>query len=267
MPDIVFPKLEDLPEELRSFAKAADAGGFVINLVANDKLKEFRENNIAVSKERDDLKAVVSQVHALFPEFNAEKVTAELTELRGTHKRVKDGTLKESTAIEAALAERTQNMKADYEGQINARAAEAKAAKDRNTILESRIKTQAIRQTILGAVMDEKAGVQSSAIEDIVQRALGVFSVEGDGERVIPKSGDAIIYGSDGTSPMSPAEWVESLKGKSPHLFKQSTGGGGNLNGGGDKRFGGFSTEEIAKMSPEEKIRIANEAVRPRGFA
>jgi len=266
MPDIIFPNRESLPEELRAFAKDVEGGnGVVVNLVANDKLKEFRENNIKVSKERDDLNAIVTQVRTIFPDFEPSTVSKELEELRATQKRVKDGQLTESKAIEEALSERTKQMKQQYETDLATRAREAKDARDRAAILDQRIRQQAVKQAVLGVVMDEKSGVAPSAVDDIVARAYGVFHVENDGERIVPKIGDSILYGPDGTTAMSPAEWVQSLKDKSPHLFRQSSGGGGTGTGG-EKRFGGFSAQEFQKLSPEEKLRIANEQVRPANY-
>lgn len=264
MPDIMFPNREALPEELRQFAKDAE-GGVVINLVPNERLQEFRENNIKVSKERDAFKATVDSVNTLFPEFDPSKVTAELHELRSTFQQVKDGKLTASTDIEAATIERTKSMKQQFEEQRAALTTSEKAARDRAAMLDTRLRQQAIKQAVLGAVLDEKSGVAPSAVEDIISRAQNVFVVENDGERVIPKIGDTTLYGQDGTTPMSPSEWVQTLKEKSPHLFRSSTGGAGagQQNTG---KFGGFSQEQFDKMLPEEKIRIANEAVRPRGM-
>jgi hypothetical protein len=263
MPDIVFASKDALPEELHPFLKEADGGKFVINLVPNEKLKEFRETNITVSRERDTLKQTLEKVNAIFPEFDPEKVTTEVTELRGIAKRVKDGSLKENSQIEDALKARTDEMKRSYEDQLKAAGVTLKSTGDENTALKLRIQRQAVRQAILAVAHDEKSGVQSSAIDDIVQRAYGVFAVDDD-EKLTPKQGDAVLYGANGTTPMTPFEWVASLKDKSQHLFKQSNGGGGV--GDPARKFGGFSVDEIQKMSPEEKLRVANEQNRPRGY-
>lgn len=265
MPDIVFNSRDELPEELRASARDAEGGKVVVNLVANERLKEFRDSNIAVSKERDQFKAIVDQISAQFPEFDPEKAVAEIGELRTVAQRVKDGSLKATDDIEKVVTDRVNAMKTSYEQQIATKGQDLQKLAGRNTILETRLREQAIKQMIVTAAASEKAGVQPSAIDDIVSRALGVFVVENDGERIVPKAGDAILYGSDGTTPMSAGEWIETLKDKSPHLFKQSTGGGGN-GGAGEKRFGGFSAADVAAMSPEEKLRIANEASRPRGW-
>lgn len=267
MPDIIFPALDQLPEELRPFAKEVEGGsGVVINLVPNEKLKEFRENNIAVSKERDALAAFKAQVSSVFPEFEPTTVQTELEELRRTAQLVKDGTLKESKDIETVVSDRTKSMKEKYEEAQARLTTSAKQAETRAQHLETKLKQQAIKQAVVQAALDEKAGVHPHAINDIVNRAYGVFHVEGDGERIVPKVGDAVLYGSDGTTAMTVQEWIASLKDSSAHLFKQSVGGGGT---GQQQSFGGFgkvSQTEFDKMTPDQRLALANEAAKPRGY-
>lgn len=61
MPDIVYDTLEAIPEGLRENAKKGDDGKFTVKVVLQSKLDEFRDSNIRVSKERDDLLAVIKK--------------------------------------------------------------------------------------------------------------------------------------------------------------------------------------------------------------
>lgn len=265
MPDIIFPNLDALPEELRPFAKDVEGGngGVVVNLVANDKLREFRENNIKVSKERDDLSAFKAGVSAIFPEFDGLAIQAELEDLRKTSQLVKDGTLKESKDIDNVVGERTKQMKGEYDQRIAEARNAQKLAEQGRQVVETKLRNQIVKQAIVTAAMDERAGVHPDAIDDIVSRAYSVFQVEGD-DRLVPKVGDSVLYGSDGTTAMSVGEWITSLKERSRHLFRQSNGGGG-AGAGGERSFGGFTPKEVEKMSPEQKLALANEMQRPKG--
>lgn len=263
MPDIIFPTLDALPEELRPFAKDVEGGsGVVINLVANDKLREFRENNIKVSKERDELAVFKANVSTVFPEFDPVSIQSELDDLRKTSQLVKDGTLQASKDIDNVVADRTKSMKDKYDSEVAQARAAQKAAELKQSHYEAKLKQQAVKQAVVTAALDERAGVHPHAIDDIVNRAFSVFQVEGDGERIIPKVGESVLYGSDGTTAMTVSEWIASLKDKSAHLFKQSTGGGG---AGSEKSFGGFTAQEFEKLTPEQKIAHANELNRPKG--
>lgn len=262
MPDIVFNTRDELPEELREFAKDAEGGKVIVNLVANEKLKEFRDNNVKVVKERDDLAKELAPFKKIFPEFDENKVVGELNELRTIAKRVKDGDLKESKAVEEALAERTKEMRKGLEDQLSERGKALKAAQDKALAAEQRVKEQAVKIAVRDAISNPNSGVVQSAVQDIIQRAMTVFVVEDD-EKVIPKQGGAVLYGQDGVTAMSPLEWLGTLKEQSPHLFKQSNGGGGNV---GEKKFGGFSAEDVSKMTPEQKLALANEQNKPKGY-
>jgi hypothetical protein len=74
MPDILFPSKRWLcPKNcVPSPRTPSDGNGVVINLVPNDRLKEFRDTNIKVVQERDDLKAFQETVVKVFPEFDPE---------------------------------------------------------------------------------------------------------------------------------------------------------------------------------------------------
>ena len=92
MPDFLFDNVEQIAEELRGDAKKNDAGKFVLNLVPKTKLDEFRENNIKLSKERDDLSKVVAKVLPIVGE-DADKFAEELAALRAasllSHRRLR----------------------------------------------------------------------------------------------------------------------------------------------------------------------------------
>jgi hypothetical protein len=84
-----------------------------------------------------------------------------------------------------------------------------------------------------------KAGVHKSAIPDLINRGRGVYRLEesGDDFQMIPKDAEGqIIFGKDGKTPLSPEEWVESLKDSAPHFFPGSSGGGAT---GGPGKGGG----------------------------
>lgn len=262
MPDILFSSAEDLPEELRPFAKEAEGGKIVINLVPNERLKEFRDNNVKIVQERDDLKTRLADIETVLPNFDKAKTPAELAELRSIQKRVKDGELTESKAIEEALQERTKELRKSLEDQLAARGKALTDAEKARQLAESKIKQQAVKIAMRDAINDPKAGVVPSAVDDIIQRALSTFTVD-DEEKLTPKQGGAVLYGADGVTPMSPLEWLGTLKDTSPHLFKQSNGGG---TGAAEQKFNGFSKAEFEKLSPEQKIAAHNEANKPKGY-
>jgi hypothetical protein len=261
MPDIFYSTKEEAPEGLRESLKDTGDGKFVVSVVPKVKLDEFRENNVNLSKERDTLKTVRDAVAKLFgEEFDLEKAGLEVSELRSIAQQVKDGKLTTKTDVEQEVLNRVGQMKTGFEEQIKTHATEAANWKTKYSAENQRYKRTLIDRAVLDVILDEKSGVNPSAKDDILSRAYGVWHVEdGDSPKMTPKSGDAILYGADGASPMSPHEWVVSLREKSPHLFRQSAGGGaGGQEGGALKQFGGMSQSEFNKLTPLQKLEIAN---------
>lgn len=253
MPDLFYSSLDQVPDGLREFALEAD-GKVKVSVVAKAKLDEFRENNVKLAKERDDLKTSVDKAKSIFGE-DFDVASKELGDLRGVAQRVKDGELVENKGLDEALAERTKQMREGFETQIAERSREATAWKEKAGALDTRLKRTFIDRAITDVVLDPKSGVEPKAVTDILGRAYGVFQVSDDG-KLTPKSGDAVLYGQDGASPMTPSEWVATLKDAAPHYFKGSSGGGAS--GGDSKLPNGMSQAEYARLTPMQRLRMAN---------
>ncbi len=104
-------------------------------------------------------------------------------------------------------------------------------------------------------MIDPNSGVRPEALHDIATRAYALFKFE-DG-KMVPKSGEATIYGSDGASPMTVSEWLVKLRNEAPHYFKGNNGGGAA--GGKDDKIGGYTQAQIAAMTPQQKLALAND--------
>lgn len=253
MPDIIYDSLEAVPEGLREAAKE-DNGKIVVKVVAQSKLDEFRDNNIKLRQEYEGVqKRVADYASVIGEDFDGFK--KEYSELKALGKRFADKELVENKGLDAALAERTAQMKAQLEEQIATKAREASAWQDKFSQTDAKYRRTFVDRAITDVVLDESIGVHPKAVSDILSRAYHVFNVGDDGT-LKPMKGDAILYGADGTSPMTPKEWVRSLKDDAPYFFKNS--GGGGSNGGDSKNFGGYTQEEFQKLDPQVRLAIAN---------
>lgn len=257
MPEIFFDALDKVPDGLREHAKEVD-GKVVVNVVAKVKVDEFRENNVKLAQERDELTKVVQRAQSILGEdFDAS--AQEIEAIRQVAKRVKDGELVENKGLEEALAERTRQMREGYETQIKTLSSEVGAWKQKSTAAEQRWKKGIVDRSVTDAALDEKLGVNPKALPDIISRAHGVFVVD-DSDKLIPKSGDAIIYGADGTTPMTVSEWLGKLREDTPFFFKGS--GGGGATGSADAKYGGMTKQDFDKLSGKQKLELANQSNR-----
>lgn len=260
MPIFTFDTLEQIPEALRSFAKA-EGDRVQINLVAQEKLDEFRETNISLVKERDEFKTRLEVLEPIVGE-DPTAFSQALTELRATAQRVQDGQLTDSRKIEEEVIRRTEDMKKTLEEQIRAAQKEGSNWKTKAGEIESVYKRTLVNSAVKDAAIDPEAGVQPHAIPDILSRAQGVWRAQDDG-RVLAFQGDLQLYGADGGSPLTPKEWIAKLKEEAPHFFK-GTNGGGAGGDGGQRGPLGKTAAEMKGMSAQDKLALANGDKGPR---
>lgn len=255
MPILQFDSLDLVPDGLREHAKQIDGGDKVtVNVVAQSKIDEFRDNNIKISKERDELLEKFAPYQRLVGD-DLETFSKTLEELQVTAQRVKDGELKEGRALEEALTKRTEELRRSMEERIQAEGKEKAAWKGKHDVLEQKFKQSLVISAVKDACVLGDAGVEPAAIADITRCALDVFKADDHG-RITPYVGDAPIYGADGVTPMTPKEWLVKLKEEKPFYFKGTQGGGG----GGDNvhKVNGATRDSLKAMTPQERIEFAN---------
>lgn len=259
MPKIIFETLDQVPEWLRGDAKEVN-GKVEADVVQSAKVNEFRDNNIKLSTERDSLVKEKELFTSLIGE-DVEAFKTEIEALRKTKQEVDDGKLKGSDTIAKEVEARVLNLKGDYEKQIQAANKETVAYKEKAASLETRLKNTHIDRAITSAVLDEDSGVDPRALPDILERARKVYTVEGD-DKLVAKDGEAVIYGSDGATPLPPSEWLDKLKEQAPYFFKTSQGGGAT--GSDGKLPAGLTQEQYDKLSGAEKLALSRKAAQGR---
>lgn len=253
MPDIEFASIDVVPEGLREYAETKN-GKVVVDVGPNKKIKEFRDNNIAISQERDAKNTRLTSYVTHLGYDDPEKFATELADLRSVKQQVVDGTLKGTEAIQKAIQTGVAAKEASMQGTIQAltqeRDTNAAAAND----WKSKFQRSTLRQEITNVVLHKDSGAEPTALPDILARAEQIFAVLDNG-RLEARNGDQVIYSKkDGSSPMSPMEWLAETLATAPHLQKQSSGAGGTGGRGGQDQYFGMSKEAFMKLSPTERI-------------
>lgn len=255
MPIISYDSLDAIPEGLKEFAKPDETTGKVtVNVVASVKLDEFRTKNIELSKQIEQAGPVLARVKEMVgDDFDAFERDVE--GLRQISKRVQDGELKTNDQIEQAVKDRIDAVKSGYEENAAALRRQVKEVNEKALTFEQRLHRNQIDGEVTKAVIHPDSGVRPEALPDILSRAYSLFKIE-DGKPV-PKQGEATIYGADGASPMSASEWIIKLRDEAPHYFRGNFGGGASGGKDGD-RYGGMSKTDYDKLTPMQKLTIAN---------
>ena len=230
-----FKSKDEIPVEHLSLYSERE-GAWVLDVegaVEKAKLDEFRNNNLALSKERDELK---QRFDGIEPE-EARKLLAEKQKLeeerllRGNadandaEKAEKDKAA-ERERIEKVIEGRVKSIKGELEKQVSALTAERDA-------LNTRLTTVQIDQGVI--TVATKRGLRPTAIADITSRARTVFKLVNGVPAAFEADGKSVRYGRDGLTAMTLEEWVDTQVSEAPHLFESNAGGGaaGNASGGG----------------------------------
>jgi hypothetical protein len=140
------------------------------------------------------------------------------------------------------IQKRVEKVEAGYKSKITQLEEELGGLKQYKESTDGRIRDLMVDSNVITAFIEEKG--LDSAIPDIRYRARGVWSIEGD-ELVARDNKGEIIPGKNG--PLTPKEWVDTLKEGAPHLFPPSEGAGGQGSSGG--RPGGIDAKMAAAAS------------------
>jgi hypothetical protein len=173
----------------------------------------------------------------------------EMEKLRERVKGMDDADVYDKQGIEALVLRRTESMKADHERQISQRTREIEALKTERADLKRRWELDRIKTALLQVAT--KTDVYDKAVDDFVQRGLGVFNaLDEDGNPIAQKPDGEIRYGKDGVSPLRPEEWGMALKPVAPHLWGPSAGGGAPAHHGGN----GHGIDYSKITNPAERL-------------
>lgn len=194
---------------------------------AQEKLDEFRRNNIELKQDMEVLTA----------KFDGIDVDV-YNEMLNQQQAQKDKKLIDAGKIDELLDERTKIMREKHNKEIEKI---QKLNKTLNNQLETLVIDNAVRDSAA------KSGVVDTGIDDVLLRSQSVFSLE-KGRAVPHDQSGNIIYGEGTSEPMSVQEWVKSQIEVAPHLFKTSQGSGSEHT----KNFIGNSMNDA---SPLDKIK------------
>jgi cell division protein FtsB len=233
--------LDDLDESLKGLYSKHTDGKYYLDVdgaVSKSKIDEFRDNNISLKQQIEELTDKYGNIDIEKYQELMDKAALDDGKKRITMDKVDE-----------LVADRTRTMKEEHQNQLS-------QLTTTNTELSSQLNGLLIDGAIRSAAVEAK--VRTGALEDVVLRAKQTFKVV-DGKAVAHDDKDNIIYGKDGTSPLSTKEWISSLKTSADHLFEQSKGGGAG--GGSDNR--GVSDKpagDTAQLSPLQKISAGMES-------
>lgn len=240
---LVVKNLEEVEDAFRSLYKQGGDGKFYLDTEEDEdgksRLKEFRENNIKLMKEKEDLEKKLKDLGD----------PKEIAEMKKKIQLIEDKKMIEAGKIDELVAQKVERMRADFENQLNALKTAVDVKQSELDKTNSRLSEVLIDSEITKAVT-AIGGVRKDAMQDIIARGKRVWRLE-EGKPV-PKEGDKILFGKDGKNPMTFLEWAGVLFETAPFLFENS-GGSGAM--GGQKKTD-LTKVDLSKVPPVERLRM-----------
>ncbi len=206
---------EEIPAEHLSFYVERD-GVFVLDAegaVEKSRVDEFRNNNVELKKQLDEL---LKKYEGVDPE--------EARKLLEQKQKLEEGQLLKEGDVEKLVIARVRAAVEPVEKR--AAAAEQSAARIADRLAEIEINRAAI-------VAGTKLGLRPSAIPDLASRARTVFRMADGKAAAFDADGKTPLYAADGLTPLTLDEWVAKLVVEAPHLFESNSGGGASGGGSG----------------------------------
>lgn len=196
---------------------------------ARQKAAEFRDNNIKYLKEREDMVSRLKNYEGIDPE--------EYRSLKEQTKKLETKGVKNPDDIESLINRKLEDVTKNLGSRIQ-------AIEQEKAELHRQIEFKELEKTLSDAA--RKAKVRDVAMEDAIRRGMQVYKLVNG--KVVPTSGDSILYSQQDLDKTMPAEEFYQILSKSaPHLFEPSSGGGAS------NTMGGTSQNAMTLTNPSKE--------------
>lgn len=246
--------LDGLDEPLQALYTQTEDGTYKL---AVEGLEDNSGLKSALQKEREAAREAqrrLKEMQARYDGIDPEQTKELLSKINQSE----EARLIAEGKIDEVIKSRTERMKAEYEAKLSETERQAQQAMERAKKRDLQVLENQIRQAAA------ESGVHKNAYEDVLLRARNVFSLSDNDEAVALGADGNPVYGKDGSTPLSPKEWLESLRDNAPHLFPaQASGSGAGSTGtsiGGRTKRSEMSTAEraayISKHGQEAYLKL-----------
>lgn len=211
----IVDSLDQIKEEHRALY-VEENGKFRLDLEGYEDPKGLKS---ALQSERDAAKTAQRELQRLQKQFEGfdpetvKKVFAQLDQDEEA-KLIAEGKVNE------VIQKRTEKMREEHARLLNAETTRANNAE----AYANKFKQSVVQGQIVQAAVELEALPEATG--DIAFLAQSKFTLDEDGKAVaVDENGDVII-GKDGKTPLSPKEWVESLREQKPYYWPKASGTG-----------------------------------------
>ncbi len=232
-----------------------------IQTAVDEAVKGLKEKNSELINDKkilkDELTALKGKVDGL--DLDAIKVLLDKSNQDEESKLIAEG------KIEEVIQKRTDKMREEHARLLNAETTRANNAE----AYANKFKQSVVQGQIVQAAVELEALPEATA--DIAFLAQSKFALDEDGKAVAVDESGEVIIGKDGKTPLSPKEWVESLREQKPYFWPKPNGmgapGSNNSKGQPDilKADGTVNMTKLAQLR-NENPQLAKELAAKHGI-
>ncbi|MCU4639347.1 hypothetical protein [Acinetobacter courvalinii] len=211
----IVDSLDQIKEEHRALY-VEENGEFRLDLEGYEDPKGLKS---ALQSERDAAKTAQRELQRLQKQFEGidpeivKKVFAQLDQDEEA-KLIAEGKVNE------VIQKRTEKMREEHARLLNAETTRANNAE----AYANKFKQSVVQGQIVQAAVELEALPEATA--DIAFLAQSKFVLDEDGKAVAVDESGEVVIGKDGKTPLSPKEWVESLREQKPYFWPKPNGTG-----------------------------------------
>lgn len=211
----IVDSLDQIKEEHRALY-VEENGKFRLDLEGYEDPKGLKT---ALQSERDAAKTAQRELQRLQKQFEGidpeivKKVFDQLDHDEEA-KLIAEGKVNE------VIQKRTEKMREEHARLLNAETTRANNAE----AYANKFKDSVIQGQIIQAAVELEALPEATG--DIAFLAKTKFVLDEDGKAVAVDENGEVVIGKDGKTPLSPKEWVESLREQKPYFWPKANGSG-----------------------------------------
>jgi hypothetical protein len=242
-------KWEKLPKDVQSAYVEKD-GKYLLDIEGDEDVSGLKS---ALDKERNGRKAAEKLYKELKEQFEGLDPDV-IKDIMSKFDTDEDAKLIKAGKIDEVVQRRVEMMRKEMEKEFKKRDDATAKEKARADKFSSRVLENHIRQAAT------KAGIHQHAVDDAIFRGRSMFSLNEEGDAIVLDEGGNVKMGKDGKTPLSPVEWLESMKESAPHWYPSgSSGGGSQGNKGGTNGAKVVKRSEYNAMDPAARKTLMTE--------
>lgn len=207
-----------LPDDMKVNYRSGGNGLYVLQVEGIEdpnRVKEFRDNNIRLQQQVNELQASLDKFKDIDP-----NQFAEYRDQAKKLKELEDKNLIKAGDLDQVVAQRTETMRQDYERRLNTLQTQLQSTTAERDKFKTGYRNVELTNHLRGALT--KAGnLKPGADKMLIREAMEYFELNDEDGSITSKN----LFNNKG-DPMTPEDWAKSMVTERAFLFEPAVGSG-----------------------------------------